>query len=51
MGRGSVVVNRENPGSNNLAVKLWQFRSPHFATVHNCINEYVAIDKGGYVNE
>ncbi|KAI0215026.1 hypothetical protein LSAT2_032958 [Lamellibrachia satsuma] len=36
---GHRTLNRENPGSNNLAVKLWQFRSPHFATVHNCIND------------
>ena len=36
--------NRENPGSNRLAAvsKLWQFRSPHVATVHSSVDEYLA---------
>ena len=34
------TVNRENPGSNHLAVvsKLWQFCSPHVASVHSAVS-------------
>ena len=33
------TFNRENPGLNPLAPvsKLWQFRSPHIATIHSAV--------------
>ena len=46
------AVNRENPGSNRLVSKLWQFRSSHVATVKSAVkNKYLSTDRGGYVNE
>ena len=47
------AFNRENPVSNTLGVvsKLGQFRSLHVASVHSAINECLAIDSGGYLNE
>ena len=47
------ALNRENPGLTPIAVvsKLWQFYSPHIATVHSAVNEYLATGSGGYANE
>ena len=47
------TLNRENPSSYPLAAvsKLWQYHSPHVATVHSPVNECMATDSGGYVNE
>ena len=43
------TLSRENPGSNPLATvsKVGQFRC---LSSFSCINEYLAIDSGGYVN-
>ena len=52
-GRCSVVerLNRENPGSNPLAVvsKFDHFFHPTCHSSLNCINEYLAADRGGYI--
>ena len=44
---------RENPGSNPFAAvsEIWQFRSLHFVTVQTAVNDYLATESGGYVNE
>ena len=42
------TLNLEDPGSNPVAVnlKLWQFNSPHIATLNS-----IYIDRGGYLKE
>ena len=47
------TLSTENPSSNHFASvsKRWQFRSPHVAAIHSAVNEYLATDRSGYVNE
>ena len=47
------ALNRENPGSNPLAVvsKLTISFIPLFHSSLSCINEYLATYRGGYLNE
>ena len=44
------TLNYENPGSNSVVLKLWaSVFIVHWSSSFSCINEYLAIDSGGYV--
>ena len=46
------ILDDENPFSNPAVLKPWaRFFTLHCASSLSCINEYLAIDSGGYVYE